>query len=174
MPDPVEVRHIGPEDMWAFKQLRLEALQVEPHAFASTYKDWVTLPDSVWIERLTESPVFVAFRGGVPVGLMGLLRERPSKMAHRASLIMVYVQPQERGAGVAAQLLAAADQHAATIGITQIELNASAENPGAIRFYEREGFVEYGRLPAGFVHEGRGIDDVLMVRPVGRGSQSHA
>jgi ribosomal protein S18 acetylase RimI-like enzyme len=34
----------------------------------------------------------------------------------------------------------------------------------AISFYRREGFGETGRIPAGFIHEGREIDDVLMVR----------
>lgn len=40
----------------------------------------------------------------------------------------------------------------------------SAENPAAIRFYLREGFSEVGRIPAGFLHDGREIDDVMMVR----------
>jgi RimJ/RimL family protein N-acetyltransferase len=45
-----------------------------------------------------------------------------------------------------------------------LELAVSAENPAAIRFYLREGFSEVGRIPGGFLHDGREIDDVMMVR----------
>lgn len=42
-------------------------------------------------------------------------------------------------------------------------LTVKAENSPAIRFYQREGFVEVGRIPAGYLDQGREIDDVLMV-----------
>lgn len=160
------VRKLDPEDIDVFRMLRLEALQKAPGSFASSYDDWVALPKEEWIRRMTEDPVFAAFRSGKPVGIMGLLREKPSKMAHRASLILVYVVEQERGSGAAAKLLAYADRYAGENGISQLELNASAENPAALRFYQREGFVEIGRIPAGFRHDGKDITDVLMMRPV--------
>lgn len=162
----LEIVKLTANDVDVFRQMRLEALQKEPMAFASSYDDWVALPQAVWINRMTEDPVFVAFRQGAPVGMMGLLRERPSKMAHRASLIMVYVRDTERGSGAATALLASADHYAGENGISQLELSASAQNPTALRFYQREGFVEIGRIPAGFRHAGKDIDDVLMMRPV--------
>ncbi|WP_266031467.1 GNAT family N-acetyltransferase [Brucella intermedia] len=42
-------------------------------------------------------------------------------------------------------------------------LTVKAENSPAIRFYQREGFVEVGRIPVGYLDQGREIDDVLMV-----------
>jgi ribosomal protein S18 acetylase RimI-like enzyme len=48
----------------------------------------------------------------------------------------------------------------------QIELSVSVENAAAIRFYRREGFVEIGCSPGGFLHEGREIDDLLMAKRV--------
>lgn len=162
----LDVRQLSVADVAVFQLLRLEALQKAPGSFASSYDDWVALPKEEWIRRMTEDPVFAAFRAEKPVGIMGLLREKPSKMAHRASLIMVYVVEQERGSGAAAKLLAYADRYAGENGISQLELNASAENPAALRFYQREGFVEIGRIPAGFRHEGRDITDVLMMRRV--------
>lgn len=162
----LDVRQLSVADVAVFQLLRLEALQKAPGSFASSYDDWVALPKEEWIRRMTEDPVFAAFRAEKPVGVMGLLREKPSKMAHRASLIMVYVVEQERGSGAAAKLLAYADRYAGENGISQLELNASAENPAALRFYQREGFVEIGRIPAGVRHEGRDITDVLMMRRV--------
>ena len=40
----------------------------------------------------------------------------------------------------------------------------SAENPVARRFYEREGFRQIGCIPGGFLHEGREVDEIMMVR----------
>jgi ribosomal protein S18 acetylase RimI-like enzyme len=85
-------------------------------------------------------------------------------MAHRATIIMVYVRKNLRGTGLARTLLGTVADYARDIGILQLELAVSAENPAAIRFYLREGFSEVGRIPGGFRHDGREIDDVMMVR----------
>jgi ribosomal protein S18 acetylase RimI-like enzyme len=87
-------------------------------------------------------------------------------MAHRATLIMVYVRRCERGGGCAKSLLDATVGYARGNRIRQLELAVSAENMAAIRFYEREGFHEAGRIPGGFVHDNREIDDVIMVRRI--------
>ncbi|TWA19481.1 acetyltransferase (GNAT) family protein [Sinorhizobium medicae] len=87
-------------------------------------------------------------------------------MAHRATLVMVYVRRELRGTGVAKRLLNTVADHAREIGIRQMELAVSADNPAAIRFYNREGFAEVGRIPGGLLHEGREIDDVIMVRRI--------
>jgi ribosomal protein S18 acetylase RimI-like enzyme len=106
----------------------------------------------------------VAFRAGRPVGIMGLMRQGSSKMAHRANLVMVYVRESERGTGAAKAMLDAALDHAKRSGIRQVELAANAENKAALGFYRREGFREIGTIPAGFIHEGEEVDEVLMVR----------
>lgn len=157
------VRRIGSNEVELFKRIRLEALQLEPASFASSYEDWTKLSDDEWHRRL-ESPVFVAFLNEEPVGITGLLRQSASKMAHRATIVMVYVRAGLRGKGVAKDLLEAVVAYAVAHGVQQLELSASAENQSALRFYRREGFVEAGRIPGGFVHEGRQVDDIIMVR----------
>lgn len=160
------IRLLGPEDVEAFRQIRLEALRSEPASFASSVEDWEKLPDEEWRRRITGHPVFVAFQGEGPVGIMGLMRERSSKMAHRATLVAVYVRKSHRGTGLSRKLLDKVIAHAREHSIRQLELAASTENPAAIRFYLREGFREIGRIPAGFLHEGREIDEILMVRRI--------
>ncbi len=160
------IRLLGPDDVDTFRRIRLEALRAEPRAFASSAADWEALPDAEWRRRLETNPVLVAFRDGKPVGIMGLLRQVPSRMAHRATIVMVYVSEKARGAGIAAQLLDAVTAHARQLGIRQLELAVSAENPRARRFYEREGFAQIGRIPAGFVHEGDEIDEITMARRI--------
>ncbi|MDQ0558240.1 ribosomal protein S18 acetylase RimI-like enzyme [Rhizobium mesoamericanum] len=115
---------------------------------------------------MVDGPVFAAFKGNDPIGLMGLSRHRASKMAHRATLIMVYVRGSERAGGYARELLNATVAFARKNGIRQLELAVSAENMSARRFYEREGFHEVGRIPGGFIHDSREIDDVIMVRRI--------
>lgn len=160
------IRLLGPADVDAFRLIRLEALRSEPGSFASSVGDWEKLPDEEWRRRVTGHPVFVAFDGESPVGIMGLLRERASKMAHRATIVMVYVQKRYRGTGLSSRLLANLVAHARDKGIRQLELAVSVENPAAIRFYLNEGFREVGRIPGGFFHDGREIDEILMVRRI--------
>lgn len=162
----VSVRLAGVEDVEAFKQIRIEALRLEPFAFASRVEDWEALPDEEWRRRITANPVFIAFRGAQPVGLMGLLPERSSKSRHRATIVMVYVRASERGAGTARALLGAMAEYARGAGILQLELTVNADNSRAQRFYERAGFVPFGRIPAGVIHEGREVDEVMMARRI--------
>ncbi|MBB2752564.1 UNVERIFIED_ORG: RimJ/RimL family protein N-acetyltransferase [Rhizobium aethiopicum] len=159
----VTIRQIQPGEVEAFRRIRLEALRTEPSCFASRYEDWAALSLEEWRSRLSE-PVFIAFQDNEPVGIMGLVRQRSSKMAHRATIIMVYIGRSLRGTGLAGRLLDVVSDHARHIGIRQLELFVSAENPAAIRFYQRQGFSEVGRIPAGVLEEGREIDDVIMAR----------
>lgn len=160
------IRLLGAEDWQLFRSIRLEALRQEPAAFASTVDDWEQRPEAAWRRRLAETPVFVALHNGEPVGVMGLARERSSKMAHRAVIIMVYVRASARGSGLAAALLEALTRHALAIGIRQLELAVSVENQAAIRFYMRNGFREIGRIPGGFREQDREVDELLMARRI--------
>jgi ribosomal protein S18 acetylase RimI-like enzyme len=162
----VSIRRLGPDDVETFRCIRLEALRMEPDSFASSAEDWEKLPDVEWRRRLTDNPVFVAFRTGEPVGIMGLLRQRASKMAHRATVVMVYVHRSARGTGIARALLTAVTEHARSEGILQLELSVSAENAAAIAFYRREGFEAVGRIPGGCIRNGREVDDIIMVRRI--------
>jgi len=164
------IRQLGPDDMQVFRQIRLEALRREPANFASSVEDWEVLPDAEWTRRLTANAVFVDFHDGEPVAMMGLMPQAASKMAHRATVIMVYVRKDRRGAGHARALLDAVADYARSAGIRLLELAVSAENPAAIRFYQREGFAQAGRIPGGTIHEGREIDEILMTRRIDGGA----
>jgi ribosomal protein S18 acetylase RimI-like enzyme len=94
------------------------------------------------------------------------MRQRASKMAHRASIIMVFLRADLRGTGLARALLEHLTEYARTQGIRQLELAVTAENLQAFRFYQRAGFAEIGRVPGGFLHDGREIDDIMMVRRI--------
>ena len=149
-----------------FMRIRLEALFTVLEAYASHAKDWDALPDDEWVQRLTAEPVFVAIQKGDPFGIKGLARQRPSKMAHRASIVMVYVRESARRSGLAAAPLERLIAHALEIDVSQLELSANAENAQAIRFYTWEGYSVIGRIPGGYLHDGRKFDEVLMAKQV--------
>ncbi|RDL48073.1 putative phosphinothricin acetyltransferase YwnH [Ensifer sp. M14] len=161
--DELVVRRLSVKDVDLFRRLRLEALSHEPFSYASVFADWARLSDRQWRQHLSQ-PVFAAFLGGQPVGMMGLRFEHARKMAHRAKLVSVYVRKGKRGTGIAANLLQEVVDHALAHGVIQLELAVSAENSAAIRFYERHGFVEVGCIPDGFLgHDGM-RDELIMVR----------
>ncbi|WP_200883995.1 GNAT family N-acetyltransferase [Rhizobium sp. YS-1r] len=159
----VLIKRLSADEIDVFRSIRLEALSREPSSFASRFEDWAYLPDEEWRQRLN-NPVFVAFLNDQPVGMMGILRQRPSKMAHRATLIGVYVRKSQRGTGIAANLLKAIADYATSVRVLQLELAVSVENPAAMRFYQRQGFAEVGRIPGGFLDDGKEIEEVIMMR----------
>lgn len=160
------IRHLDQNDAEIFRRIRLEALRREPQAFASTEADWAKLSIAEWRARLAANAVFVALDGDEPLGIMGLMRQRSSRMAHRATIVMVYVRREARGSGLAGHLLAHLTDHARSAGIRLLELVARADNEAAIRFYEREGFREIGRVPGGLLDGEDEIDEILMARHI--------
>ncbi|MEP7453370.1 GNAT family N-acetyltransferase [Phyllobacterium sp. SB3] len=149
--------------MARLRRIRLEALRAEPSSFASRFEDWGILSDDEWRQRLND-PVFIAFNNGEPIGIMGVKRFRPRKMAHRATLVMVYLRESFRSTGFAKNLLDVVIDFARGEGILQIELAVNAESLAASRFYQRHGFIEVGRIPGGLLDHDGEIDDVIMVR----------
>lgn len=162
----VNTRLLTENDLEHLRHIRLEALRVNPDAFASSEADWLRMTDAEWLRHILENRIFVAFRDTSPVGIMGFSRQRASKMQHRATVIMVYVRPDERGLGTAHTLLDFLTEHARAVGIRQLELAVRADNQPACRFYHREGFSQIGRVPAGLCQDGCYIDEILMARRI--------
>ncbi|WP_116086881.1 GNAT family N-acetyltransferase [Tropicimonas sp. IMCC34011] len=161
--DDVRIVRLGAAELPLFKAIRLESLRCSPSAFANTEADWTKLPDVEWLNRM-KTPVYAALKGDEPVGIMGLLVQTGEKRAHRAKLVMVYLRESERGAGLADRLLSAVTDCAVENGVRQLELHANADNVAAIRFYERHGFEQAGRVPRALIEGGRDVDELFMVR----------
>ncbi|MEM1334664.1 MAG: N-acetyltransferase family protein [Actinomycetota bacterium] len=59
----------------------------------------------------------------------------------------VYLDESAKGSGAATALMDALVEHARGAGVRQIVATIDATNPASLRFHERYGFVETGRLP---------------------------
>jgi ribosomal protein S18 acetylase RimI-like enzyme len=64
-----------------------------------------------------------------------------------AHLALLAVHPEYRRQGVAARLLAWLEKCADTAGIERIGVEARSDNPTAIAFYQRHGYVQLARVP---------------------------
>ncbi len=98
--------------------------------------------------------------------LAGYLRLRPAsplpENQHVFGVFGLAVAPRARRRGVAAALLAAAEQRARASGARKLSLRVFSTNDEAIRLYQRCGFQREGVLREEFLIDGRYIDDVLM------------
>lgn len=163
------IRVIAETDVEAFRALRLRALAEEPEAFGASAADFAAtpLPDVATRLRAREDAFVLGAFTPALVGMVGLVRERGQKRAHRASIWGMYVAPEARGRGIGRSLMAEALARAAPLpGLEQVHLAVVATNAAAVTLYRSLGFTVYGRDPRALKLGDRYVDEELMVRRV--------
>ncbi len=154
------VERTRPDDWRDLRDVRLRALADAPSAFGSTLAREVAFPDDVWRERAAQGRTLLAravlddgrLADGAPPGsgrspgpVVGVAAVVPSPDDPTvAELVSVWVEPGARGSGVAASLVARADDLAAGLGARTLALWVTATNAPALRLYERAGFAPTG------------------------------
>jgi len=157
------VRRLGPDDLEAYRAIRLEALTNHPEAFVSSAESFAAKGDDD-VRRMLEELAVFGFEDGEGLGgLVAFLRSDGLKDRHRGWMIQVYVRPRLRGQGVGQRLVEHLLDHARH-HVLQVHLGVWSENVPAIRLYERLGFKVYGTEPRYLFVNGRFIDEHLMVR----------
>lgn len=103
------------------------------------------------------------------VGEVHAARLGPRQFDHVIGDLTIAVHPQAQGRGVGSALFDAMFEVVGSMfpNVTRMELTARSGNTGALRLYERLGFVREGRL-VGRVRlpDGRTEDDIPMSRPL--------
>jgi len=108
--------------------------------------DWPRLHGTKWCADNLANPdrlVLAAVAGQEVVGhLLGAFAG-PSAMwvAPRADLVSMYVMPAWRGEGIGSRLVEGFVSWARGRGASQLRVTAYVANVGAVRFYQRHGFV---------------------------------
>jgi ribosomal protein S18 acetylase RimI-like enzyme len=161
------IRELGAADAAAFQALRLQALTECPTAFAASLEEEQQTALDVVAENLRghrNRCVLGAFLDARLVGIVGVQREQPRKLAHKAFIWGMYVDPAARRHGVGHALLAEALTRAAQMaGVRQVNLGVNAANSAAVALYQRMGFTSFG-LERGFMMlEGALHDELHMV-----------
>ena len=82
----------------------------------------------------------------------------------KAHLVLLGVEPARRQRGLGAALLTWLEKCALTAGLPRVQLEARADNPGAIAFYEEQGYRATGSM-AGYYRGA--VDAVRMEKRLG-------
>jgi RimJ/RimL family protein N-acetyltransferase len=139
-----EVWQAQPAEWQVYREVRLASLADEPAAFASTLEDELRLTEQDWRNRLTNAAVFLGKRNGEIAGTATGLPTADDQ----AEMVGVWVRPDARGTGLAAELIQAVlawGKDRGRISVHLVEGNLAAE-----KLYTRLGFERTGhriRLP---------------------------
>jgi len=139
------VRRLQEGEAGLYRSVRLESLRESPEAFATTYESALQRDDGSWRAQAEASAsgmdraTFVVLADR-PIGLGAIYRDpdRPKE----GELIQVWVSPEGRGGEVAADLMNALMRWAASNDFETIRAEVTPNNPRALRFYEKHGFIK--------------------------------
>ncbi len=154
-------------------------------AMAAIYDHAIVHTDAIWLDepigvdgfaagiarhQTAGDPVLVAVAHGQVVGYASYGQFRT--LAGYAATVehSVFVAPGHEGHGIGQHLLDALLARARADGRRVMVAAIDAGNAGSIRFHERNGFTEVGRLPGVGTKHGRPVDLVLMQRNVAEAS----
>jgi ribosomal protein S18 acetylase RimI-like enzyme len=136
------------ENLSAFKQARLRALEDTPSAFSATFARESQFPDEEWKNRVLRwnggaGIGFLALDGAMACGIAGsfLVPDDPS----RAQLISMWTAPSHRRLGVGRMLVDSVAAWALRRGATVLQLMVTSSNAPAMIFYQLLGFGTTGR-----------------------------
>jgi ribosomal protein S18 acetylase RimI-like enzyme len=163
----IRVCRLAGDDAGQYRDIRLEALRCNPEAFGSSFAAESVNPVGWFADRLSRSFVLGAFRGTELVGIAALIVQTGDKMAHKGSLVGMYVRPDARRAGVGRRLVEAIIDLARG-HVELIQLSVVEENEPARRLYAGLGFVQYGVEIHALKQGGRYYDEILMAKDLMR------
>jgi GNAT superfamily N-acetyltransferase len=152
----IQIRALSVTDAKAFQALRLMAIENSPTSILPTYAEEAARSIEEIELRICTTDwqivfgAFVMTECGIQelVGILGLKRESLLQVNHKGLIWGVFVNPNQRGQGLARKLIAAAIEHAKTCWhLCQINLSANVISTAATNLYTSMGFVTYGIEP---------------------------
>lgn len=162
------IRLLTKADAKKYWELRLQALQVNPEAFITTYEEAVRQENP--LERVASnlssnsSFTFGAFNNeNRLVGVVTLLTEEKDAYKHKGHIVAMYVDTENRRSGFARDLIRKAIERAKEMKLEQLNLGVVSTNEPAKRLYESMGFKTYGIEKRAIKMNGVYSDDEHMV-----------
>ncbi len=154
-----------------YRDLRLEALKLEPQAFSSSYEDQKDDSDEEWKSRLNRYiegngnwMVFAASDKKL-VGMMGAFQTEDDVRDREAQLIAVYVKKDHRGKGVSKLLISDLLKLLIQSNIKRVKLTVNADQMAAVSLYTSFRFTiinkERNKLGDGLFHDEYVMDKEL-------------
>ncbi len=157
-----QARLLSAADAAAFQACRLEALALDPCAFAAAFEEEAARSLGEVATRLEQGAAFGAFLDGALVGTAGFALPPLHKKCHKGVLWGVYVRAAARGRGLGRLLVGQVIGHAQG-RVEQLHATVVTTADAARRLYRHLGFQTYGLEPRGLKVDGRYFDQELMV-----------
>lgn len=162
------VGSLAPERWQEYKELRLLMLQDQPVSFGATYEEEVGYLDEQWrsylVEAETEKRTILRFflKDQHVIGMAGVKLGSTPKSMHRATLFSVYVKKEERGNGIAKDLINILIERLKIKKINKIDLVVSITQKSTVALYQSLGFIIEGQLKNFWCTNGE-YDDVYSM-----------
>jgi L-amino acid N-acyltransferase len=163
----MKVRPATPDDLGAITSIQNALL-------GSTTIEWTDEPHTVddrraWLDRHRRDghAVLVADLDGEVVGFAAYddFRDTGKWPGYRFTVeLTIHVDEDHWGSGVGRSLIESLVVHARSAGKHTMVAAIDADNVGSIRFHERLGFTEVGRMPEVGAGHGRWLSLVLLQR----------
>ena len=161
----LEFRQLTDEDVEAFRDIRLEALQKHPENFVSCHRQEGGFALAYFLELLHKNVYIACFKDKELLGICGVMPVHESlKMFHTGRITGFYVRPEYRGRGFAKKLMLRALDKAEQI-YEKVVLNVNAKNIRAQKLYKSMGFEDIGlEKKALKLRDGSYINEFVMVK----------
>jgi ribosomal protein S18 acetylase RimI-like enzyme len=143
----MEIIKLKESDWKKFKELRLEAIQNDGHAFGSSYQELIKLTEKEWKEKILKpgSCIFIAKDKDDFIGMAAAYQEEGEKCRHVAYIWGVYVKDIHRQKGIGRQLMEAIlSALKSNREVVKANLNVTTTQIGAVKLYESLGFTITG------------------------------
>lgn len=168
----IAIRLLRETDLPAYKALRDAMLARHPEAFTSDAETELKREAESYRSRLSGGAgglnlfTLAAWLDERLVGAISCEHEPRMKVRHIAHIVGMMVVDDLHGRGIGRQLL---ERALALLqgepGLERVTLSVTSSNAGAVRLYERCGFVRYGRLEGAIKFaDGTLLDKDLMSR----------
>jgi ribosomal protein S18 acetylase RimI-like enzyme len=162
----ISVRRMDVADVPALRELRLESLRLHPECFGADLETEEKMSVEHMAARMHTGYSFGGFSDNVLSGLVVFVKPNNKKTGHTGELGAMYVRANARGTGLADALVEAAIDQAVATGTEQIKLTVNADNPRAIKLYERHGFRPIGKFPNSLRVGDKTYEELIMLRTV--------
>lgn len=157
------VRRITENNLSDFRKLRLEALQLHPEAFGSSYEECNQKPMQFFAEQLATNHVFGGFDAHNTLqGMIGVSRNPLLKLSHVANIWGMYVRSEMRGSGLSSELMNVVLD--VSCSAKTIKLSVVTTNQAAYALYHSFGFTVWATDTAALCVDGVFYDEYLMRR----------
>jgi len=146
---------------------RAEVHAIYVHPQVSPYLTHEPMPprefEPIYAEMLASGRFFVWEADGRVAGFYRTTRY-PGRVSHVALLGTLAVDPRCQGSGIAHAMVTDALRCLRAEGIRRVELFAESDNPRALRFYRKLGFMHEGTLRAFYrrAHQAHDVDEHVM------------